>query len=102
MDFLLNEGNTTELMHFLSDVIRKLNAGNKEICVTDGPMAYSTTRSEDGLLHILHPCSHVEADTRMMVHILDAVRNRSNDILVHTADTDVTVVKDDYIMQTWT
>ena len=40
----------------------------------------------------LSPCSHEEADTRMMVHVADAVRNGHKSIMIRTADTDVVVL----------
>ena len=38
------------------------------------------------------PCSHEEADTRLFVHVADAVRKGSQKVMVHTVDTDVVVV----------
>ena len=38
------------------------------------------------------PCSHEEADTRMMVHVTDAVGNDHKSIMIRPADTDVVVL----------
>ena len=39
--------------------------------------------------NILAPCTHEEADTRIMVHLADAVKEGHKDILIRTVDTDV-------------
>ena len=36
----------------------------------------------------LAPCSHEEADTRMMVHVADAAK-QYNTVIIHTVDSDV-------------
>ena len=40
----------------------------------------------------MEPCDHEEADTRLLVHLLDALYNGYTSCLVHTVDTDVIVV----------
>ena len=40
----------------------------------------------------LPPCSHEEADTRMMVHVVDAIGNSHKLIVIRTAGTDVVVL----------
>ena len=40
----------------------------------------------------LSPCWHEEADTRMMVHVADALGNGHKSIMIQTADTDVVVL----------
>ena len=37
-------------------------------------------------------CSHEEADTRLFVHVADAVRKGSQNVMVRTVDTDVVVL----------
>ena len=37
-------------------------------------------------------CDHEEADTRMLIHLLDALQNGCTNCLVHTVDTDVLVI----------
>ena len=37
----------------------------------------------------LAPCTHEEADTRIILHLEDAVREKHNKISIHTVDTDV-------------
>ena len=40
----------------------------------------------------LAPCSHKEADTRLFLHVADAVKKGYSKFLVRTVDTDVVVV----------
>ena len=40
----------------------------------------------------MQPCDHDEADTRLVVHLVDAVRGGHTNFLVHTVDTDVIVI----------
>ena len=42
-------------------------------------------------MNSIAPCNHEEADTRMMVHVNDAVMQGFNKILIRTVDTDVVV-----------
>ena len=49
----------------------------------------STGRTE---MTILEPCSHEEADTRLMVHVLDASLCGYQRIMIRTNDTDVVVL----------
>ena len=41
---------------------------------------------------LLAPCSHEEADTRMILHLADAVNQGFQKILLRTVDTDVVVL----------
>ena len=43
-------------------------------------------------IHLLAPCSHEEADSRMMLHVQHAAKQGHNQILVRTVDTDVVVL----------
>ena len=42
--------------------------------------------------HLLAPCKHEEADSRMMLHVQYAAQHGHHQILVHTVDTDVVVL----------
>ncbi len=37
-------------------------------------------------------CNHEEADTRMVVHVMDSLEKGFNDIMIRTVDTDVIVI----------
>ncbi len=51
-------------------------------------MVCTQARDVDGLA----PCSHEEADTRILLHVQDAVRHGYSKVLIHTVDTDVIVL----------
>ena len=59
----------------------------KEIFTTCG-----TAVLVKGNTHSMATCNHEEADTRMLVHMLDAVANDAITGLVRTVDTDVIVI----------
>ena len=56
-------------MHLLSLEICNMNTRSKEICVSDGVHAHSTL-STQAQLNYVSPCTHLEADTRIMVHVM--------------------------------
>ncbi|XP_070177869.1 mucin-6-like [Littorina saxatilis] len=60
----------------------------KSIITTQGPIALSNQPMD---LTGISPCSHEEADTRMMVHLAHAAQV-SNRVLLRTVDTDVVVL----------
>ena len=62
----------------------------KEIYSTHGNDVISS--SERTNLELLAPCTHEEADTRLMVHALDAASNGCNRIRIRSNDTDVIVL----------
>lgn len=43
-------------------------------------------------IECLQPCTHEEADTRLVLHLADAAENGYKRIVVRTADTDVVVI----------
>ena len=40
----------------------------------------------------MRSCNHEEADTRILVHVKDALAKRGGSVLVRTVDTDVLVI----------
>lgn len=40
----------------------------------------------------LQPCSHEEADTRILLHVKDAMNSGFKDVMIRTVDTDVVVL----------
>ena len=47
---------------------------------------------DDSINEALSPCTLEEADTRMLLHIADAVRQGCHKIVLRTVDTDVMVL----------
>ena len=62
----------------------------KEIYTTYGESVLSATKRTD--LGVLAPCTHEEADTRLMVHALDATSRGHRRIRIRSNDTDVVVL----------
>lgn len=59
---------------------------DKQVVTTYGAQVLSTPSRDTSLLA---PCSHEEADTRMTLHLADAVNQGFQKILLKTVDTDV-------------
>ena len=85
--FLRVDDNKTELFKYLAQCLIKLTT-DKTIITTQGTIAVSNAPVElDGL----SPCTHEEADSRMMVHLSDAAKENKH-ILLRSTDTDVVVL----------
>lgn len=90
-DFLRVDDNKTELFKFLSQQVMQLpTEDGKEIYATDGMGVLSTIANAD--VRNLAPCSHEEADTRLFLHVADAVQKGYRKLSVRTGDTDVVVL----------
>ena len=55
---------------------------------TNGEHALSSNTNTE----YISPCSHEEADYRMLLHVSDMVRNNITKIRIRTIDTDVLVI----------
>lgn len=87
-DFLRDSGNTQEQLAFLSDKSPKSKfPSGKEVIATRGQGIVMT-----GSNHCMAQCDHEEADTRVVLHLQDALKNGSAQSLVHTFDADVVVI----------
>ena len=56
---------------------------DKVICAIDNDVIFRQPRDMEGLA----PCSHEEADSRVMVHVADAANNKYNSITARTVDS---------------
>ena len=87
-DFLRDPENKKELFAFLT---REIEIGefpaDKEVVVTSGEEALC--RGSD---HQILQCDHEEADTRMVFHLHDALKDGHTTCLIRTVDTDVAVI----------
>ncbi|XP_070183812.1 uncharacterized protein [Littorina saxatilis] len=86
--FLRVDQNKQELFSFLGQKVIELDT-DKLVITTQGPIVLSN-RPLDAQTK-LSPCSHEEADTRLIVHLSDAANNHRR-ILIRTVDTDVVVL----------
>jgi hypothetical protein len=89
-DFLRVDENKTELFSFLSGQIILAEIEDKEVYATEGQHVLCSFDRPD--MSDLEPCSHEEADTRLLLHAADAVKEGYKKLLVRTVDTDVVVV----------
>ena len=89
-DFLKNSMNKTELFQFLSSSILSIEV-EELIIVTSEDMAL-TIKVDYEAINEISPCSHEEADSRLMLHSANAVSNGFAKIMIRTVDTDVVVL----------
>lgn len=89
--FLRVDENKTELFSLLShEVTRQPTTVGKVIYATDGRDVLSSHAEADGTN--MMPCTQEEADTRLLLHVADAVNRGSRKVCVRTVDTDVIVL----------
>ena len=89
--FLRSDDNKTELFNFLSNTLAEMPLEfGKELVLTLGRQVLTLPCRDD--LAMLSPCSHEEADTRMILHAADAGCKGIRRIMIKTVDTDVVVL----------
>lgn len=87
-EFLHDPTNKQELFEFLSCKVADWNCpANKHVVITSGSSVIIK-----GSIRSMESCNHEEADTRLMVHLLDAILNGYHKVLIRTVDTDVVVI----------
>ena len=69
--FLRVDENKTELFAFLGEQVERTRVDDKELYSTCGQFVLSSRPRED--TSDIAPCTHEEADTRILLHVLDAV-----------------------------
>ena len=87
-EFLRVDDNKTELFSFLASNVAEIDT-NKQIITTQGTGVLCSNRQN---LSTLAPCTHEEADTRIFLHVKDAVQQGFNKVSIRTVDTDVVVL----------
>ena len=88
IEFLRNDDNKTELFSFLSLKITNLETEGQIIVTHHKDVLCSQPRNTTGLA----PSTHEDADTRMFLHISDAVNHGYGRVMVRTVDSDVLVL----------
>lgn len=89
MKFLRNSDNKNELFALLADSIQAMDASGKLIYSTRQEKVVSNSNLGDG--SFMSPCNHEEADSRIFVHVMDAVRKGQTKIMIRANDTDIVV-----------
>ena len=80
--------NKQQLFAFLSDKITSTECTvGKQMFATSGRTVIAR-----GTSHCMESCDHEEADTRMLVHLQDALTTGSTTCLVRIVDTDVVII----------
>ncbi len=88
--FLQVDSNKAELFEYLAEYCIKELHHEKVFITTIGTSVVSSDPHTD--TSGMSPCNHEEADTRIMVHIADCVKQGSEKIAIRTTDTDVVVL----------
>lgn len=89
-NFLRQSDNKTALFHLLAASISDLNIPGKTFFATQEENVVRSPQEADG--SSLAPCNHEEADTRLFVHLADAVSHGYDKVTIRTSDTDVLVL----------
>ena len=79
--------NKKELFSFLSNEVITIQTDKQIISTLLEDVICWQERDTDGL----SPCSHEEADTRMMLHVADAAK-QYNTVIIRTVDSEVVVL----------
>ena len=95
--FLCVGGNLEEVEKLIAVNIQEYNQPNKVILSTLGESVISSSDETD--FDHMRPCTHEEADYRMMLHLADMVRNNITKVRIRTVDTDVLVISIAYYHQ---
>lgn len=90
-DFLLVNENKTKLFAFLSrEAVHLHLEEGKELYATDGSEVFCSPA--ESYLARLAPCSQEEVDTRLLLHVADAVQKGCKKVTIRTVDTDGVVL----------
>ena len=89
--FLRNNANKDELFRYMSDCIQSCESGKKVIIRTKDE-AIVSTQNDMSDVEYLQPCSHEDADTRILLHVAHCARQILRKVIIRTIDTDVVVL----------
>ena len=85
------DSNKTDLYKFLSHALLDLfNQEEKQLVTTDEESILSKPSLHE--VALISPCTHEEADSRMLLHVSHAAQCGHHTILIRTVDTDVVVL----------
>ena len=90
-DFLRVEENKSELFAYLSHHLVSSYSGNKSLYITTEDKALCLPEA-DGSVDGISPCTQEETDTRLILHVQDAVKSGFKKVMIRTVDTDVVVL----------
>ena len=83
-DFLFVDENKSELFQYLaSETSQHKFRENKQIVITKGAEVLTINH------HKMSDCTHQEADSKIFLHIMEALEEGNNCIMIQTVDTDL-------------
>ena len=88
--FLRVNENKMELFSLLAEKIQSITSEGKQVVTTFGESALCSPVQTD--MQALIPCTHEEADTRMFIHVADAIHSGYKRIILRSCDSDVLVI----------
>ena len=88
--FIRVNDSKTELFHLLAEEAPGRDLPQKQVFSTYGDKVLSAPRRGDKVQ--IEPCSHEEADSRLVLHLLDAAHAGHENIMNRTCDADVVVI----------
>ena len=91
MNFLRVNENKQQLFLYLADQLMDVDSDGKKIFTRGGTKILSN-QHEDNTWMMISPCTHEEADTRLMLHIYHCVQQGYKSVCLKTVDTDVVVL----------
>ena len=87
-EFLRSDANKVELFSFLTTCIKNLDTEKQLITTNHAEVLCNQSRHTSGLA----PCTYEESDTRILLHLEDAVKEGYAKASLRTVDTDMLVV----------
>jgi hypothetical protein len=87
-EFLRIDDNKAELFSFLATSVTALATDKQVISTHQSEVLCTQPRDTSGIA----PCTHEEADTRILLHLDDAVNEGYTKVSIRTVDTDVVVL----------
>ena len=67
--FLRSNANKDELFRYLSDCIQSCETGGRKVIISTEDEAIVSTQNDTSDVEYIQPCSHEEADTRILLHV---------------------------------
>lgn len=95
--FLRDNSNKTELFNFLADRVSEISTANTVVVTKEEQAMTSKNNEESTNLDQITPCTHEEADTRLLLHTRHAVECGYKSIIIEANDTDIVVIAVSFI-----
>ena len=90
-NFLHDDSNKVQLFKLLAERLNAVDINCKSIVVTHGDSVIVSGQAISQTSD-LQPCTHEEADGRLLLHTMNASLNGHKRVTINTADTDVVII----------